>query len=510
MSPTQKATPIRLTALAGAVLALHLNGSLHAAPVPRMPDGDITAAVTTDLIADDAVMANEIDVSTEDGIVTLEGSVDSMLKKERAAAHARATRAVRAVVNRVKIRPLLQISDKDLAKAIEDAWLADPATEASDLEVSVEDGVVTISGTADSFAEKSLASDVAKRVPGVIDIRNRIQIEYDTDRADAEIASEVKARLENDVRVDDRLIQVGVKNGIVSLSGTVGSLQEKNRAGIDAWVAGVQAVNTDALAVDWARRDPMRRVVDFVSRTDIEIEQAVKDAFRYDPRVLSFQPRVAVNEGTVTLSGVVDNLMAKRAAGQDARNTLGVWRVHNQLKVRPKAVPDDEIEARVASALLANPYVERFDIDVDARNGWVYLSGVVNTSFESEQAAWAAERVQGVVGVVNNVTYDYRWRWKPDWEIREDVKDQFFWSPFVDAEDINISVDNGVVSLTGSVSSWSEFEDAEKNAYQAGAKEVENNLVVRYPYYGPYGPDYFGSPLYRGGASYRLPFPWYR
>ncbi|MDA3924079.1 MAG: BON domain-containing protein, partial [Kiritimatiellae bacterium] len=197
-------------------------------------------------------------------------------------------------------------------------------------------------------------------------------------------------------------------------------------------------------------------------------------------------------------SGIVGNLRAKRAAEQDARNTLGVWRVKNHLKVRPTIPTNAELENRVAMALLDNPYVERYKIYIDAHTGRVYLSGNVHTSFEKNQAERVTEGVKGVTGVANNLEHDTRWVWKPDWEIREDVKDQLWWSPFVYADDINIAVNDGVVTLSGTVDSWSEHDDAEKNAFQGGAKDVTNNLVVDYRYYGPYGPGYYGSHYYHG------------
>ncbi|MEQ9232499.1 BON domain-containing protein [Coleofasciculus sp. E2-BRE-01] len=69
--------------------------------------------------------------------------------------------------------------------------------------------------------------------------------------------------------------------------------------------------------------------------TDAEIQDAVKDALLYDPRVASFNVNVAVDNGEVMLTGNVDNLKAKNAAAQDASNTVGVWNVENQINVEP-------------------------------------------------------------------------------------------------------------------------------------------------------------------------------
>jgi osmotically-inducible protein OsmY len=215
----------------------------------------------------------------------------------------------------------------------------------------------------------------------------------------------------------------------------------------------------------------------------------VKDAFLYDPRVFSLNPDVHVNNGTVTLVGVVDNLQAKKAAEQDARDVIGVWRLKNHLKVRPPAIPtDEELERLVGIALVLNPLVERYEIDVSVDAGRVYLSGDVNSWFEKNEAGRVAGNVKGVIEMVNNIHYPDTWSWKSDKEIREDVKDQLFWSPYVDEEQVNVSVFNGVVILTGNVETLSERRAAEENAYEGGAKKVKNNLTVNHRYYGPYYP----------------------
>jgi osmotically-inducible protein OsmY len=347
--------------------------------------------------------------------------------------------------------------------------------------VKVAGGVVTLTGRVDSWQEKQLAGAVAKGVKGVKAVRNSIAVDYKTQRTDSEIEADVERRLDNDVWVDDYLINVAVNDSKVTLTGTVGSLREKSRARTDAWVTGVKSVDDGGLDVRWWARDDMRRKSSYVFRSDAEIKKAVKDAFVYDPRVFSFHPEVKVENGTVTLSGVVGDYKAKQAAEQDAKNTVGVRRVKNHLKVRLAEVPSNAaLEQRVRDALANDPYVDRFDVAVNAYTGWVYLSGDVNTSFEKEQAERATERVNGVIEVVNNLDFDYEWTWKPDWQIRADIEDELWWSTYVDDEDISVAVVDGVASLLGSVDSWSERSAAEENAYEGGAKDVRNKLTVTY------------------------------
>jgi osmotically-inducible protein OsmY len=142
---------------------------------------------------------------------------------------------------------------------------------------------------------------------------------------------------------------------------------------------------------------------------------------------------------------------------------------------------------------------------VDAIGGVVNLDGAVDSYFEKSQADDIASRVDGVLAVDNNLTvsertdpyaydpyvddpyiYDYSWYdYQPtytaqsDPEILADIQSEFFWSPFVDGGDINVLVEDGTATLTGTVDSWSEYQAARENAYEGGATWVDNNLTVK-------------------------------
>jgi osmotically-inducible protein OsmY len=220
--------------------------------------------------------------------------------------------------------------------------------------------------------------------------------------------------------------------------------------------------------------------------SDEKVKQAINDAFLYDPRVWHFQIDVDVNNGSVTLTGTVNNLKAKKAAEENAQNTVGVWQVKNHIRVRPKDDwKDSEISENVRESLSLDPYIDRYDVIVSAYNGKVYLYGVVDTYFERYRAEDIASRVKGVVEVQNNLQVDYTpslstETWKPDWQIEEDIRSELFWSPFVDSDEVIVNVEDGVATLTGTVDTWSERQDATENAFEGGAVRVVNNLDVEY------------------------------
>jgi osmotically-inducible protein OsmY len=320
---------------------------------------------------------------------------------------------------------------------------------------------------------------VVEGVKGVKEIDNRITFEIPEARPDVEIEAEIRNRLRWNAWVDDGLVTVSVEDGKATLTGTVGSALERARAVGQAWVPGVSEVDATGLEVEWWARDRMRRD-EYQFKSDAQIQQAVKDALLFDPRVLSFKPDVQAEDGVVTLSGTVDNLEASRAAEEDARNTVGVALVQNHLRVRPtNDLTDEEVTLRVQRAMRRDPFVDRFDVGVTTFDGEVSLAGEVDSRFDRARAGEVAAGVEGVVAVHNNLRVSRRPEFVADQALEEEIEDELFWSPFVDADEVNVSVVDGVATLTGTVDTWADYSWAAENAREAGASSVHNNLTVR-------------------------------
>jgi osmotically-inducible protein OsmY len=378
----------------------------------RIADDEILDAVDRKLFSAKGVPGSVIDVSVDDGIVTLSGEVGDLLAKERATRVATMLKGVRGVVDRLQVQPN-GVDDATLRKGVESALVADPATDSWEIAVTAEDGTVTLSGAVQSHAERELARTVAKGVHGVRAVEDELTVAYEADRPSAEILHDVQQRLRWDARIDDDLIDVQVRDGTVSLNGTVGSADERRQAIADAWVAGVAFVDAEDLVVQWWAKDEARAAARR-DVTDDEIRQAVADAMPYDPRVISFRPQVAVVDGVVTLSGSVDSVKARRAAAEDARNTVGVRRVINHLKVSLVGEPTAAVvEVNARSALMRDAVVHADEVDVTVQeDGTARLEGEVASWFAREQAEDIVARVQGVTGIENLIDVSYavpRW-----------------------------------------------------------------------------------------------------
>src|ERR1700738_5350646 len=96
-----------------------------------------------------------------------------------------------------------------------------PKIRSSDIAVAVKDGVVTLSGYVSSYWEKDAAEKAVKRVYGVRGVANDIQVKLSTMRTDPEIARDAVQELESHISIPSDKIKVTVKNGWVTLEGSV-------------------------------------------------------------------------------------------------------------------------------------------------------------------------------------------------------------------------------------------------------------------------------------------------
>lgn len=465
-------------------IIVFLLGAVPLAGAPQgrngIADTEIRRAIQRVLIIDEAVSSHLVDVKVTEGVVTLSGSVATLLQKERAARQAETIRGVRSVVNMIDVRPVVR-TDKQIRQDLIEAFALDPATESYEIQFEVDAGTVTLQGKVESYAEKALATRVAKSVKGIKTIHNSLDVYFDKDRPDVEILGEVKRQLVAEPYAPQRFINVDVNKGEVVLSGTVGSAAAKREAYLAGWVAGVKTVDTSDLQIEWwTALEDDRKSMKAYDRTAKEIKQSVVDALAHDPRTKSYNIDVSVENDVVTLSGVVDNLKSKHSAERDALNTPGVRDVNNYLVVRfANLSADQEVTQRVESALIRDPVLERHEISVEVRNNKVYLYGDIDNLYEKRHAEDVVSRVIGVADVQNRLYIGDEWRWKSDSEIKRDITNELYWDWFVDESTIELKVEDAVATLEGEVGSWKRLEAAVDDAFDGGAKLVVSYLDVQ-------------------------------
>jgi len=179
------------------------------------------------------------------------------------------------------------------------------------------------------------------------------------------------------------------------------------------------------------------------------------------------------------LRGEAPSLTAKRAVLEDALNTLGVWRVDDQLAVRPAVeLSDSEVEAGVQRALLRSPDLRGESMRVLVKNGVASVYGLADNEFQKKRAEDVAGAAPGVVRVENRVQIQPTFQPLADAELRRYVNRELAWNPYIRRSAVHVEVSDGVAQLTGTVLDWRAYLEAERSAREAGAHRVVNRLEV--------------------------------
>lgn len=189
-------------------------------------------------------------------------------------------------------------------------------------------------------------------------------------------------------------IGVAANHGVVTLTGHVESFAEKQAAETAARrVRGVKAV-VEEIAV---------RLPVGVGRSDEEIAEAAVDRLAWNVLMPPDAVQVKVEQGWITLTGVVDWFFQKEAAEQDLRRLFGVVGLSNQITIKPR-VDVTNISDEIMHALHRSWFFDPHTITVTADGGQVRLTGAVSSPHDRQVAAAAAWAAPGVTDVINDIT----------------------------------------------------------------------------------------------------------
>ncbi len=472
---TQTRISVRSTTV---FLMLILSSVLFVSPsfASTPADSDISYWVKSALRNDERVDASTIDVAVKNGIVTLSGEVTSLAEKAYAVRDARKVRGVANVVDELQIVPVNEYADDDICHMVRRRILNSSLIHSDNIKVDCTRGKVTLSGEVASWSERDAANLLTYEIGGVKDVENRIIVTGQPKLSDEEIKNRVATLFSLDVYLSGLPITVSVKDGVVTLTGTVDSDYEKGRATRKAFQLQVKEVVNNLQVKPGQSREERGKTV----LSGEKLKEAVATVLKLDGRINATRITVAANYGHVTLDGSVDNAYEKRLAEQDAKDVIGVAWVSNNLVLSTPKRSDAFIRDDVNFNLNTDYLLDGVAIAVRVNRGVVTLSGQVHNWYQKTRAEEIAEKVKGVKQVINHLRV-YRETSKSDQELTREVKKRlkWNWNTWWVHDKINVEVVNGVAILTGDVDTWSERKEAARVAFHTkGIWEVDNRLTV--------------------------------
>ena len=480
----------------------------------KVSDTWITTKVKSDFATTDGVDVTAVSVDTRNGVVTLSGTVDSQAEKRTAIRAAKSIEGVKAVrADRLMVGSDhssmsagsmdhnsmdhdsnssdtndSMTSDTSLGTKVSDTWIttkvkSDFATtegvDMTDISVDTKDGVVTLSGTAGSQAEKRKAIQTAKSIKGVKAVQaDRLMVgsghsstnsgsmnskhsdtndsmpsdtSLGTKVSDTWITTKLKSNFATTEGVDMTDISVDTKDGVVTLSGRAGSQAEKRKAIRTAKsIKGVKAVQADRLMVgsghssmssgsmnsnDSGTNDSMSSDTSLGTKvSDTWITTKVKSDFATTEGVDMTDISVDTKDGVVTLSGTAGSQAEKRKAIQTAKSIKGV-----------KAVQADRL-------MVGSDHSSMSGGSMNSNHSDTNDSMSSNTSLGTKVSdAWITTK----------------------------VKSDFATTEGVDMTDISVDTKDGVVTLSGTAGSQAEKRKAIQEAKSIkGVKTVQADRLM--------------------------------
>lgn len=215
-------------------------------------------------------------------------------------------------------------SDSEMERDVREELKWDPDLDAEDIAISVKDGVVTLAGFTRSYSDRLEAEQAAKRVAGVHAVANDIEVRLPSidQRPDPDIARDAIASLKAQLPISHEKIKAIVKNGWLTLEGTVEWQYQKTTAeNAVRKVKGVKGV-TNVISVK-PRVEPT------------DIQRRIQEAFKRNAEVDADRITVETHGSEVILKGTVRSWIEREEAERVAWSAPGITRVDDRIVVSP-------------------------------------------------------------------------------------------------------------------------------------------------------------------------------
>jgi osmotically-inducible protein OsmY len=215
-------------------------------------------------------------------------------------------------------------SDNEIERDVKDELQFDPDLDATDIAISVKNGVVTLAGYVRSYTDKYEAEAAAKRVAGVAAVANDLEVRMPSidERPDPDVARDAVAAIKSQLPISSENIKVLVKNGWITLEGEVEWQYQKQTAeSALRRIKGVKGVINSILVRP--RTQPA------------DIKRKIQEAFKRNAEVDGDRIVVEANGGEVILKGTVRSWVEREEAERVAWSAPGVTKVEDRIVVSP-------------------------------------------------------------------------------------------------------------------------------------------------------------------------------
>ena len=338
---------------------------------------------------------------------------------------------------------------------------------------------MTLGGEAASHSVGLEAALSAAEVAGVVDIVNQIQIKPGKTRPNQEIAKDIGGAFDRDVYLTHMEIAVAVADGRATLSGTVGSPYQRQRAGALAWrTANVVEVNNQLVINNLLGRGER---ISAEELPDSDLADNVMAALDHDSRIHATNIKATAAKGHVVLRGHVDTVAERQVAEMDARDVVGAVWVTNLLSVRTELRDDQQLNRELTVALGSDTVTRAYRISARSIDGVVTLSGTVDGLYPKFHASHLAGRIPGVRFVKNEVVV------QPTAHVRDKTLEDLLairlrsnWETGQVFNRLRTQVLSGRVVLVGDVDTFAQRREAGRiAALMTGVVSVENRITVK-------------------------------